>query len=296
MALDLSGISLAVLGGDERELIFIPQLIKMGAKVNAVGFDKSSLPREVIYCDSVEEAVENVDAAIMPMPGTDEEGRIRAIFSAKRLVFTKEAADKLSGKPLFIGVAKTYIKKLCADYNIKLVEIAELDEFAILNSIPTAEGAIQIAMQETPYTIHNSCCFVLGYGRVGTTLARMLCSLGARTFVVSKNDVELARAFEQGCSIIKLEELAYAIDQADIIFNTIPARVLDGAVLEAVNKEALIIDIATTPAGTNFELAERLGIKAILAPGLPGKVAPRTAGEILARILPKLIRQYVDKN
>jgi len=295
MALDLTGISLAVLGGDERELIFIPELIKMGAKVNVAGFDKNSVSKEAIHYNSVEEAVENVDAAVMPMPGTDEEGRIRAIYSKKSLVFTEEAAEKLSGKPLFIGVAKSYIKKLCADYNINLVEIAELDEFAILNSIPTAEGAIQIAMQETPYTIHNSCCFVLGYGRVGTTLARMLRSLGAKTFVVSKNDVELARAFEQGSSIIKLEELAHKINQADIIFNTIPARVLDGAVLEAVSKNSLIIDIASTPAGTNFELAEKLGIKAILAPGLPGKVAPKTSGEILARILPKLICQYVVK-
>ncbi|KUK10516.1 MAG: D-isomer specific 2-hydroxyacid dehydrogenase NAD-binding protein [Clostridia bacterium 41_269] len=293
MAYDLTGITLAVLGGDERELIFIPELVKLGAKVNVVGFDKKVLLKEAIHYNSVEEAVEEVDAAVMPMPGTDEEGRIRAIYSTESLTFTKEAAEKLAGKHLFIGVAKSYIKKLCAFYNISLIEVAKLDEFAILNSIPTAEGAIQIAMQETPHTIHNSCCFILGYGRVGTTLTRMLHSIGAKTFVVSKDDAELARAFEQGSSVVKLEDLPQKINQAHIIFNTIPARVLDSAVLEAVNRDSLIIDLVSTPAGTNFELAEKLGIKAILAPGLPGKVAPKTAGEILAQILPKLIYQYV---
>ena len=85
------------------------------------------------------------------------------------------------------------------------------------------------------------------------------------------------------------EELPVLISNADIIFNTVPALVLNNTILNSVSSEAVIIDLASPPGGTDFDSAKRLGIKALLAPGLPGKVAPRTAGRILAKILPKLL-------
>jgi len=293
MNIDLTGTVLAVLGGDDREIVFVPELIKLGAKINTIGFDNCEGLEAANHYPSIEKAVEKADAAIMPMPGTDEEGKIRAIYSKAELIFTENVAAKLTNKPLFIGVAKPYLKKLCSRYKVILIEIAELDEIAILNSIPTAEGAIQIAMQETPFTIHNSNCFVLGYGRVGLTLARMLRSLGANTFVAARDDADLVRAFEQGCCPVNFDDLKTEIMKADIIFNTVPAKVLDKNILKVMNKNSLIIDLASAPGGTDFELAEKLGIKAILAPGLPGKVAPLTAGKILAQVLPKLIYRYV---
>jgi len=293
MNIDLTGMVLAVLGGDDREVVFVPELIKLGAKINIIGFDNYEGLEAANHCPSIEKAVENANAAIMPMPGTDEEGKIRAIYSKAELIFTENVAAKLTNKPLFIGVAKPYLKKLCLRYKVILIETAELDEIAILNSIPTAEGAIQIAMQETPFTIHNSNCFVLGYGRVGITLARMLRSLGAKTFVAARDNADLARAFEQGCCPVNFDDLKTEIVKADIIFNTVPAKVLDINILKVMDKNSLIIDLASAPGGTDFELAEKLGIKAILAPGLPGKVAPLTAGKILAQVLPKLIYQYV---
>jgi dipicolinate synthase subunit A len=51
----------------------------------------------------------------------------------------------------------------------------------------------------------------------------------------------------------------------------------------------LIVDLATQPGGTDFEAANTYGLKAILAPGLPGKVAPTFAGKILADVVPKLL-------
>lgn len=63
--------------------------------------------------------------------------------------------------------------------------------------------------------------------------------------------------------------------------------------LERVSKDAVIIDIASIPGGTDFEYAELLGIKAQLAPGLPGMVAPKSAGKILAQIYPQLILRHL---
>jgi dipicolinate synthase subunit A len=52
----------------------------------------------------------------------------------------------------------------------------------------------------------------------------------------------------------------------------------------------LIIDLASKPGGTDFRYAEKRGIKALLAPSLPGIVAPKTAGQILANALGLLIQ------
>jgi len=54
---------------------------------------------------------------------------------------------------------------------------------------------------------------------------------------------------------------------------------------------AVIIDLASKPGGTDFRYAERRGIKALLAPGLPGIVAPKTAGRIMADCLGRLLME-----
>ena len=290
---ELTGIRIAILGGDDRELVLMSELLSMGAEITVVGFDQCEIPEGAVSSDAPGKAVKDVDAVIMPMPGTDAEGTIRAVFAGERLVFDRDLAKKLVGKPVFIGTAKPFLSDLCRSSGIPLIEIAELDEVAILNSIPSAEGAIQMAMQETPFTLHGSSCFVLGFGRVGITLARMLKGIGAKTFVAARRDPDLARAFEAGFEPVIFEDLLNWLCRADVIFNTVPAPVLGPGELNRVKKEAVIIDLASAPGGTDFTTAERLGIKAVLAPGLPGKVAPLTAGKILASVYPKLILNQI---
>lgn len=292
MSIDLTGKQIAVLGGDDRELIVIPELAGLGARVRAAGFNASQIKEPSVLCDTPEEAVEGVDAVVMPMPGTDAKGIIRAVYATENMVFGENIVKKLKNIPVFIGVAKPYLKELCARYGVPLIEIAEIDDIAILNSIPTAEGAIQIAMEETPFTIHKSRCFVLGFGRVAETLARHLKSLGAYTYVAARSEGALARIYEQSMEPVPFSCLDQVIPQADIIFNTVPAEVLYAGRLALLNRKCLIIDLASAPGGTDFKAADELGIKAIFAPGLPGKVAPETAGKILAEILPKLIVKH----
>ncbi|HHW13536.1 MAG TPA: dipicolinate synthase subunit DpsA, partial [Firmicutes bacterium] len=195
--------------------------------------------------------------------------------------------------PLLIGFACQKVRDLAARLGLRLVELGDLDEIAILNSIPTAEGALQLAFQELPITIHGSTCFVLGFGRCGLTLGRDLRALGARTVVFARDPAQRARAEEMGLIPKPLADLAELAGEADCVFNTVPALVLTRRELSAMRKEAVVFDLASPPGGTDFAAAEELGIKAILAPGLPGKVAPVTAGRILARTVPDLIARLL---
>jgi dipicolinate synthase subunit A len=231
------------------------------------------------------------------MPGTDANGVVRAIYAQEQLILNEGILSRLQpGTPLFIGVAKPYLRELIKKHSLRLIEIAELDDVAILNSIPTAEGAIQIAMEELPITIHGSKALVVGFGRCGITLARTLKALGSDVFVAARKPADLARCVESGYKPVKYSELPKVLPEIQVIFNTVPHLVLDSSRIALLGKECLIVDIAAAPGGTDFPAAQKAGIKAILAPGLPGKVAPKTAGKILADVYPGLILQELHRD
>jgi len=292
----LSGVKIAVLGGDDRELILISELVKMGATLAVAGFPRDKIVQWAFAVNSVETACKEAEVIILPLPGTDTEGRIRAVYAEESLFLTEKAVASFAENALvIIGSARQYLKDWAEKYKFTLLETVELDQIAIPNSIPTAEGAIQIAMENSRITIHGSKSCIIGFGRVALTLARTLKALGAYVYVVARNRGQLARAAEMGCIKAGYHELPGILNEMDFVFNTVPAMILNKELLKHANPELIIIDLASQPGGTDFEAANRYGIKAILAPGLPGKVAPISAGQILADVIPDLIIDELSK-
>lgn len=289
-------VCVAVIGGDERELILLQALVKSGMNVTAVGYPDLPQLRGVTRVGSVMEAIRNADVVVAPMSNTDDKGVIKAHMDPSvRLVLDEEVFRAMGpGKRLLIGAAKPVIERLAARYGVELVQLADLDEIAILNSIPTAEGAIHRAMTELDVTLHGSEVVVLGFGRCAVTLARMLKGIGSRVRIVARDRGQLARAYEMGFEIGPLSELESYLKDATVVFNTIPARVLGRSQLECIPPGGLIIDIASAPGGTDFKVADELGIRAFLDLGIPGKVAPKTAGQILAQTVPRIILAAYD--
>lgn len=284
----LKGITIAVIGGDRRAVFVAEELLNEGAQVRLVGHETEVSGGQLVA--EIEAGVRGADAVVFPFPGVSEDGRV---FTPGEpiLLEEKDLVSLPEGTPIFTGFARRYLLELANRLRFRLVEVAERDDFAILNSIPSAEGAIQIAMEHLPVTIHSSFAFVLGFGRVGLTLVRMLNSLGARTTVVARDPAQRARAVEMGCRAADFGRLPAIAGEADVIFNTVPALVLTARVLKCTRPDVLIIDLATKPGGTDFEAAARLGRRAMLAPALPGKVAPKTAGRILGRVVADLLVQ-----
>lgn len=294
MSAGLKGIRFAVIGGDDRELYLISELQKQGAYIVGVGFEKADKIPGMSLAPSLEEAVGQADVLLFPMFGTDERGVVKAKYSDAPIVLTKKVLESIPARvPLVIGFARPALKSVAENLGIQLIETAKLDELAILNSIPSAEGAIQMAMEATAITIHGSQSFVLGLGRCGWTLSRMLQGIGARVTGVARKPADLARAEEMGLRAVPFADLEEEIGRAEIIFNTVPYPILDRVMLDKAARDAVIVDLASIPGGTDFEYAQLLGIKALLAPGLPGIVAPKTAGRILAQVYPQLILRHL---
>lgn len=294
MTPDLQGIRIAAVGGDARSLFYIPALLEANATVKAVGFEKAV---KLIPCENVDlaEALVWADVVILPMSGVGSDGTIAAQYAERRLVLGPENSVLIRpGTLVLSGVARPLLRQMAAERRWHLIEINAIDDLTILNSIPSAEGAIQMAMEASDITIHDSSSWVLGFGRVGITLACMLDGLRSRVTVAARGSADLARVKVFGYRAIPFSEIAYEIHDADFIFNTVPALVLPESLLQLTKPDLTIIDIASSPGGVDFAAAERLGRTAILAPSLPGKVAPRSAGRILGELLPRIIKQHLE--
>ncbi|MDQ0059716.1 dipicolinate synthase subunit DpsA [Paenibacillus harenae] len=287
----LTGVQVLLLGGDARQLEIIRKLTELDASVTVCGFDglHSSLDGAV-QAEFDEQLFEGVDALLLPAVGTDDEGIIHAVFSDRRMKLTEAHIAKLPKHcKVYAGMAKPYLRQLCEQNDIALVELFDRDDVAIYNSIPTAEGAIMMAIQNTDFTIHGSTSMVLGLGRTGFTLARTLQGLGSKVKVGVRRSEQFARASEMGLEPFYMGVLQQQVGNIDLLFNTIPTMIVTAQIIANLPSRAVVIDLASKPGGTDFRFAEKRGIKAMLAPGLPGIVAPKTAGRIIADCLTQLI-------
>lgn len=284
----LKDIRVAMLGGDRRELELARGLIALGASVQLTGLPEVAGAR---LNDDAGAAVEWAHVVIMPMSGPDGQGRVPTPLGGGTEIRLDETLLRRVGasRPLFIGVLPPPLLGAATEHGVRVVEWTAFDEIAIANSIPTAEGAVQLALEKLPVTIHGSQALVVGFGRCGVTLARLLHGMGSDVAVVARGAADRARVREMGMKPYTFGELGDAVAGRDVVFNTVPTVVITAAVLERTRDDVLIIDIASHPAGTNFEAAKRLRRRAKHVLGIPGKTAPLTAGRILAEHAPDLI-------
>ncbi len=287
----LLGLNILIIGGDSREVELYIHLKKIGANVHLYGFEKYPPVKEMALSDNLIESIRLSDVVIIPLAGVEANGEVYAPYARAR-VFLNKPEIMLAFQPetLFItGYIWPSLREIFLQKKVYVLETRGKDEISIPNAIPTAEGAIQAAMANTEITIHNSQSFVLGFGRCGNILAKTLQALGAEVTVGVRRREVLAWIEAYKMKPLLLADLPEEVHKADIIFNTIPSVVLDAEVLYRAPKSVLIVDIASQPGGVDFHVAERLQFKALSLPGLPGKVAPKTAAQILCKAYPDLI-------
>ncbi|WP_404328670.1 dipicolinic acid synthetase subunit A [Mesobacillus maritimus] len=285
-----------IVGGDVRQIEVAKIFSKKGAKVSLVGFTQvvdDSI--EKIKCGIQEIDFSQVDAILVPVSGIDHEGKVEARYSDGEIALTK---DHLENTPehcvIYTGIKTPYLTNLMETTGRKVIPMFARDDMAILNSIPTAEGTLKVAIEHTDFMIHGSNVMVLGYGRVGKTIARLFDAVGAKVRVGARKEADLARIIEVGLTPFHLKNLAPVMENVDICINTIPHLILTADILDKMAQHTLIIDVASKPGGTDFEYAKEKGLKALLELGIPGKVAPKSAGAIIAKVLVELLEAELN--
>lgn len=287
----LTNRHIVILGGDARQIEVMDKLTALDAHLSLVGFDQLNRNfNGAIKVNMEEIRAKEVDSLILPVSGTDKEGNVETTFSNETIKLTKDwLAETPAHCAIYSGISTTYLDQVSRETGREVIKLFERDDVAIYNSIPTVEGTIMMVIQHTDITIHHANVIILGLGRTGMSLARAFAALGARVKVGARRPEHLARAIEMGLETFYLKDLEDQVHDNEICINTIPAMVLTSKVLSRMPASSFIMDVASLPGGTDFRYAKKRGIKAIITPGLPGLVAPKTAGQIIANVLADLL-------
>ncbi|MDR3178967.1 MAG: dipicolinate synthase subunit DpsA [Oscillospiraceae bacterium] len=279
----------AILGGDKRQIALIENLAKDGANLWVVGFDKINFDNRIIKTNA-ENAIKNSYYIIFPLPVTKDGILLNSPFGKNKLVLNDKLAKKLYNKKIFCGTSEKLLKLGKIWEKLNIIDYSKNLEFAIRNSVPTAEGAIEIAMHEYPETVNGSKCLVAGFGNLGKALSELLYGMKAKVTVSARKTEDIANIECRGYKSILTSKIKETNDY-DIVFNTIPDLIFDAKTLKKFSKDCIIIDLASAPGGVDFKTASKLGIKAIQALSLPGKVAPKTAGLIIKKTIYNIIKK-----
>ena len=162
------------------------------------------------------------------------------------------------------------------------------------NAQLTAEGAICRAMQRMECALLGSACLVTGYGRIGQELAARLVAMGAFVIVCARSEIQMRAAHAVGAHPVPLGQLGSAAFTADVIFNTVPARIMGEEVLAMVGRDALVMELASAPYGVDMESAKRLGVRVEVEGGIPGRYAPMEAGAALFEATQRALKRHEE--
>lgn len=273
--------NITILGGDARSVALAKLFQEDGKHVTMYGFDQREKFPKILYTGTLQQSLDASKVVVAPLPFTDAENNLNTPLHSETIKIEDVFAHMSKDQVLLGGHIAEKWFDLADEYGITLIDYFAREELQVLNAIPTAEGVLQIAMEKMDSTIHGSHVFVLGFGRIGKTIAHMLVGLGAHVYVVARKHADIAWITSYGYNPVFLQDIEADLHKANLIINTIPSTILDGRKLEKISKNTLIIDIASSPGGIDFEAAKNLGIKTIWALGLPGKVAPLSAARCI---------------
>ncbi len=285
--------NIAIIGGDLRIVKLASMLKKENYNVKTYALEKT---HELVdtKTNSLKECVKDADIVLGPLPLSINGEFVNTPFSEEK-VQIEEVINEIGGKTFIAGSIKQEVYEMAEEKDITVLDIIKREELAVLNAISTAEGAIQIAINETPKNLHGNNVLVLGFGRIGKVLSKMLDGIGARVACEARKTTDLAWIKAYGYEPINLIELKENLNRFDIIINTIPYVVLDKDMLGQVKEDALIIDLASAPGGVDKQAVKELGIKFNWALSLPGKVSPVTSAEFMKETLLNMFKE-IDNN
>lgn len=280
--------SIAIVGGDLRFVRLCKILCDKGFDTWVYGISHPDIPKEAKICSSLDD-LKQCPYIIGPMPFSQDGQSVFTPLS-NTYISIELFADTIANNFLIAGAIRKDVKLLLDKHRLQYADLMQMDEVAILNAIPTAEGAIQYAMQHSEITLHDSKCLVLGFGRCGKLLAHKLMGIGAKVSVEARSTTDLAFISTYGYTPIPLDELQKHLGEFDFIFNTIPVIILDKEAIDHLSPQTIYIELASTPGGIDLNYCKEKGIHHVPAPSLPGKVAPISAAHSIYHGLTLILR------
>ncbi len=264
----------AIIGGDLRIIKLVKMLVEDGNIVYTYGLEKTDELKNnpnIYFCESLNKAIQkDLQVVIGPIPFSSDGISINAPFS-ERKIEVKELIQNLNTKTLIAGSILPDIYGMAKGKSIEIIDIMKREELAVLNTISTAEGTIEIAIANTNKIIQGSNVLILGFGRIGKVLAKKMEALSAKVTCSARKDEDLAWIKAYGYRATNINFLEEYLSEFDIIINTVPHLILNKERIQYLKEECLLIDLASNPGGIDKKSVEDRNLKLIWALGIPRK-------------------------
>ena len=179
------------------------------------------------------------------IPLLKDNGFLNMPLSKEKLCFSELLEKIPEGAHLIAGKINDAVRKQLEQKKVKCTDLLDREEMAVLNAVPTAEGAVGILLQEMPKTLLGSRILVVGYGRIGKNLTKLLYGFGAEVWAAARkySDIAWIEAKIQARAHAPVGTLCFDMDA---IVNTLPVPIITRDILEKIH-ELLLLDLASHP-------------------------------------------------
>ncbi len=290
-------MNFAVIGGDLRIVKLAKILADDGNTVYTYGLENAEELKDIsniIMTERLSDVVKNTEIIIGPIPFSSNGKDINTPFSDKKLSI-RELMHVINAKILIAGSIAPEVYDLANDEYIEIIDIMKREELAVLNTISTAEGTIEIIIANTNKIIHGSKVLILGFGRIGKVLARKLAGLNAKVTCAARKDEDLAWIKAYGHIGTNINIIGENLSEFDVIINTVPHLILTEERIKYVKEDCLLVDLASNPGGIDKKATKDKNLKLIWALALPGKVAPVTTAEFIKDTVYNILKEIYKK-
>ena len=157
---------------------------------------------------------------------------------------------------------------------IRIADVGTDERFLRDNAELTAHGTVGYILAGQDRAISDLTLGIVGYGRIGRLLCRLLLFLGATTVIYTRKDEVRLELCGMGIEAHSTEDIGAA--EVDILINTAPARLITpDAVGKLTERGTQIIELAS---GDNLPK----GAPVTRLPSIPDRNFPISAGKIYA--------------
>jgi len=151
------------------------------------------------------------------------------------------------------------------------------------NACITAECVLDVILPHFSGLLRGCPVLVIGWGRIGKCLSRLLLSIGSDVTVAARNPRDRAMLRALGYGTVGTDLPTSRLSRFRILINTVPHPILTQEQTALCGADCLKIDLASTPGIAGEDV--------ISARGLPGIHRPEASGDLIARTFLK----YLDK-